>query len=83
MLTPIDVNNFNFAGIYKGLQAAQKSNLTLCIDREGGWACETSGGWLPNQLCRISHTSITCAQLEAEIRSHVAALESMALEYGY
>lgn len=50
----MEITDLKIAEILQAAKIAKSSHLTLCIDMDLQWACETGDAFLPNQLCRIT-----------------------------
>lgn len=66
---------FNMDSIMRGLAAARKLRLTLCIAGNGDWACEPRDSYLDGQICRI------CRNFSREeLAAHILECSNAVLE---
>lgn len=47
-------SDFDFDALFSAYMDARRKGLTLCINRDGGWAQEMADNWIPDQLCRAA-----------------------------
>lgn len=70
----INIQDFDMAAIYAAYRQAKKAQLTLCINRIGGWASEPADHWIEGQILRLAEPKLSRADVEDQIKEAIAAL---------